>query len=173
MFGCVLLAQPPFVHVWVAPARSTLPSANHYFYIWWSHQEISRKAMQSFNGRIKICINTKSKIQFLLQSVFCSFMKIILNFNWRPPRPHPQKSTQTKNINNNTNQLSEIKLTESQPTWCFRFRVQELCESRGGRPGLSVLMSHTVSVDVKHGVRVPCLCVHILSFYATRWPVLP
>ena len=29
------------------------------------------------------------------------------------------------------------------------FRVQELCESRGGRPGLSALMSLTVSVDVK------------------------
>ena len=28
-------------------------------------------------------------------------------------------------------------------------RVQEVCESRGGRPGLSVLMSLTVSVDVK------------------------
>ena len=28
-------------------------------------------------------------------------------------------------------------------------RVQELCKSRGGRPGLSVLMSLTVSVDVK------------------------
>ena len=28
-------------------------------------------------------------------------------------------------------------------------RVQDLCESRGGRPGLSVLMSLTVSVDVK------------------------
>ena len=30
-----------------------------------------------------------------------------------------------------------------------RLRGQELCESRGGRPGLSVLMSVTVSVDVK------------------------
>ena len=29
------------------------------------------------------------------------------------------------------------------------FRVQELCESRGGRPGLSVPMSLPVSVDVK------------------------
>ena len=29
------------------------------------------------------------------------------------------------------------------------FRVHELCESRGGRPGLSVLMSLTVFVDVK------------------------
>ena len=28
-------------------------------------------------------------------------------------------------------------------------RVQELCESRGGRPGLTVLMSPMVSVDVK------------------------
>ena len=28
-------------------------------------------------------------------------------------------------------------------------RVQEPCESRGGRPGLSVLMSLSVSVDVK------------------------
>ena len=28
-------------------------------------------------------------------------------------------------------------------------RVQELCESRGGRPGLSVLISLTLSVDVK------------------------
>ena len=28
-------------------------------------------------------------------------------------------------------------------------RAQELCESRGGRPGRSVLMSLTVSVDVK------------------------
>jgi len=34
---------------------------------------------------------------------------------------------------------------------CFAYRhiVQELCESRGGRPGLSVLTSLLVSVDVK------------------------
>ena len=32
----------------------------------------------------------------------------------------------------------------------FFFLVQELCESRGGRPGLSVLTSLTVSVDVKN-----------------------
>ena len=28
-------------------------------------------------------------------------------------------------------------------------RVQELCESLGGHPGLSILMSHMVPVDVK------------------------
>ena len=32
---------------------------------------------------------------------------------------------------------------------CFAI-VQELCESRGGRPGLSVLTSLLVSVDVKN-----------------------
>ena len=31
-----------------------------------------------------------------------------------------------------------------------RVIVQELCESRGGRPGLSVLTSLLVSVDVKN-----------------------
>ena len=30
-----------------------------------------------------------------------------------------------------------------------RLRAQELCESRGGRPGLSVPNKLTVSVDVK------------------------
>ena len=35
------------------------------------------------------------------------------------------------------------------PTLTDPSRVQELCESRGCRPGLSVLMSLTVSVDVK------------------------
>ena len=34
-------------------------------------------------------------------------------------------------------------------SFAFQIRVQELCESWGGRPGLSVLMSLTVSVDVK------------------------
>ena len=38
------------------------------------------------------------------------------------------------------------------------FRVQELCESRGGRPGLFVLMSLTVvSVDVKYHVHLTFL----------------
>ena len=33
---------------------------------------------------------------------------------------------------------------------CNHFIVQELCESRGGHPGLSVLISLLVSVDVKN-----------------------
>ena len=32
----------------------------------------------------------------------------------------------------------------------YKCIVQELCESRGGRPGLSVLTSLLVSVDVKN-----------------------
>ena len=40
-------------------------------------------------------------------------------------------------------------------TFCFSFFeaiiiVQELCESRGGHPGLSVLTSLLVSVDIKN-----------------------
>ena len=34
-------------------------------------------------------------------------------------------------------------------TFFSSYIVQELCESRGGRPGLSVLTSLLVSVDVK------------------------
>ena len=33
---------------------------------------------------------------------------------------------------------------------CIDFRVQELCKSRGDHPGLSVLTSLLVSVDVKN-----------------------
>ena len=33
---------------------------------------------------------------------------------------------------------------------CLSVIVQEMCESRGGRPGLSVLTSLLVSVDVKN-----------------------
>ena len=43
--------------------------------------------------------------------------------------------------------ISTLKSKHSFPT---SFIVQELCESRGGRPGLSVLTSLLVSVDVKN-----------------------
>ena len=48
-----------------------------------------------------------------------------------------------------------VKYNHARPYKCkvvstsCRFIVQELCESRGGRPGLSVLTSLLVSVDVK------------------------
>ena len=41
---------------------------------------------------------------------------------------------------------AEIKTKDSKLTILI---VQELCESRGGRPGLSVLTSLLVSLDVK------------------------
>ena len=41
------------------------------------------------------------------------------------------------------------ELCESRGGRAGLFGVQELCESRGGRPGFSVLMSLTVSVDIK------------------------
>ena len=60
----------------------------------------------------------------------------------------------------NTNATTKIRSTTVTVTWHasdYKFRVhklhqiivQELCESRGGRPGLSVLTSLLVSVDVK------------------------
>ena len=39
--------------------------------------------------------------------------------------------------------------------------VQELCESRGGRPGLSVLTSLMVSVDVKLYFTMPCFGIDL------------
>ena len=47
--------------------------------------------------------------------------------------------------------LGEILFIKPQAKVFFALRVivQELCESRGGRPGLSVLTSILVSVDVK------------------------
>ena len=62
----------------------------------------------------------------------------------------------TNTVDNNTKQKTNQKTTwygcimillKNQPSTLIR--VQELCESRGGRPGLSALMSLTVSVDVK------------------------
>ena len=44
---------------------------------------------------------------------------------------------------------STSTVTSGRLEWTAPFRVQELCESRGGRPGLSVLMSLAVSVYVK------------------------
>ena len=42
-----------------------------------------------------------------------------------------------------------VSLTRLYSEYIHPFIVQELCESRGGRPGLSVLTSLLVSVDVK------------------------
>ena len=58
--------------------------------------------------------------------------------------------------NNQSLELSRELFSKSGNQWLFgstggikTHRVQELCESRGGRPGLSVLTSLLVSVDVK------------------------
>ena len=42
-----------------------------------------------------------------------------------------------------------LSMNDFLPGFFFIFIVQELCESRGGRPGLSVLTSLLVSVDIK------------------------
>ena len=47
-----------------------------------------------------------------------------------------------------TGQRPRVRTSRCQPGMAT-IRVQELCESRGGRPGLSYLTSLMVSVDVK------------------------
>ena len=51
--------------------------------------------------------------------------------------------------------------------------IEELCESRGGRPGLSVLTSLTVSVDVKHHVYNKCTLMSELCESRGGRPGLP
>ena len=46
------------------------------------------------------------------------------------------------------NQCKKTVIFNDQPT-VYDFRVQELCESPSGHPGLSILTSLMVSVDVK------------------------
>ena len=47
-----------------------------------------------------------------------------------------------------TGQRPRVRPSRCQPGLAT-IRVQELCESRGGRPGLSYLTSFMVSLDVK------------------------
>ena len=86
-----------------------------------------------------------------------------------PPPPHPNPQTPTpqhriggysktrykKLVNHAETHASAVSLLESGEQRYIKavivivIGVQELCESRGGRPGLSVLTSLLVSVDVK------------------------
>ena len=71
-------------------------------------------------------------------SVFCPAM--LLSAKWVAP---------TTRITC-TQPLSRCSLTFLASFFSESVIVQELCESRGGRPGLSVLTSLLVSVDVKN-----------------------
>ena len=59
-------------------------------------------------------------------------------------------STQSRILNNTIDKLTiSDKAFNSATNSAVNSIVQELCESRSGRPGLSVLTSLLVSVDVK------------------------
>ena len=62
-----------------------------------------------------------------------------------PPPPHPPTPPSPSLISH----LASVDVKQYGHGQGCRLRVQELCESRGGRPGLSVLTSLLVSVDVK------------------------
>ena len=54
-----------------------------------------------------------------------------------------------------------------------RFRAQEVCESRGGRPGLPVPNKPTVSVDVNQHSREQELALESRAYQHDRaWPLL-
>ena len=63
------------------------------------------------------------------------------------------------------------------PHWCkWCMFIMLPCSQRA----LILVLEHMGNFGVRlppgcsrHGVRVHCLCVQMLSFYATRWPVLP
>ena len=50
--------------------------------------------------------------------------------------------------------------------------VQELCENRGGRPGLAVLTSLLVSVDVGIGLSLSLIC-HLMASEDIKQHYLP
>ena len=74
--------------------------------------------------------------------------------------PHPTTGSTHKGVNQRSKDVTQTQQQRPEsPTvspgmrentrYINSTRVQELCESRDGRPGLSVLMSLTVSADVK------------------------
>ena len=79
---------------------------------------------------------------------FCSFFREARRLQW------PREATLQEQLWGNMEDLLEATVVDV----CFKrvgkktlpIIVQELCESRGGRPELSVLTSLLVSVDVKN-----------------------
>ena len=75
-------------------------------------------------------------IKYINSTIWCTFGGVYVPCIYRFTGPHEiVYSVNTRYINSTRGTSSG--------------RVQELCESRGGRPGLSVLTSLLVSVDVK------------------------
>ena len=63
--------------------------------------------------------------------------------------PRPQLPRTTGSTRRSSRRLQALSPKSASPSAAPVSIVQELCESRGGRPGLSVLTSLLVSVDVK------------------------
>ena len=74
-----------------------------------------------------------------------SFVRIRSRFHARIQTMFPKSPPGTKRTGKNMRGPHIKHLSHMHGTG----RVQEMCQSRGGRPGLPVLMSLTVSVDVK------------------------
>ena len=71
--------------------------------------------------------------------------------NYRRPNVVIHKQTNKQNITTTKSMPEKDCLYIWKEDHLYQYIiVQELCESRGGRPGLSVLTSLLVSVDVKN-----------------------
>ena len=79
-----------------------------------------------------------------------------------PPPPPPPTPLLISAVSGRKAQVVGSIGIKKTGTMLMQVRVQELCESRGGHPGLPVVMSLTVSVDVKQ-----------LWTMHTHWSVCP
>ena len=83
---------------------------------------------------------TEAAMQAVVRSLHGFHAELSLERRWRGPRSREVGAEEELHL---TNDICSRMGTD-------QTIVQELCESRGGRPGLSVLTSLLVSVDVKN-----------------------
>ena len=81
-------------------------------------------------------------------------IKSIKNPNFPPPSPPIKSETSDSFVSHCDGHFAFLKTLDfyfnrRNGLSAYSLRVQQLCENRGGRPGLSVLTSIMVSVDVK------------------------
>ena len=102
------------------------------------------------------------KIKLLQPFSFLLYYYNFINTCWAP------------HLHMSPKRFAVVTISSTSLCFCAASRVQELCESRGGRPGLSVLMNLTVSVDVKQywtmlrhwSQLVPNMSTDIIIFWA-------
>ena len=100
----------------------------------------------------------KSKVCKTWTGIYCIHVLLLVNSERNRLTRHVEKRVIALNMLRTLRQcltstlssiLCSVSLRQLGHVWFFSI-VQELCESRGGHPGLSVLTTLLVSVDVKN-----------------------